>query len=128
MIALSLTALGTVGLAGPAAADHYSSVTVDGSSCYAGGLSTGIGYDLFTTDVRVTYAPDGSLLEFTCRFPTTPAPDENWYVPWTGKGPYVMAGVVCADEDGRLFEESGTFRITPNGKATLRCRLPVEEV
>ena len=118
----ALLAAGTVGVAGPAAADHFVSLSTDGGSCFAGGLGIGIGEDLRTDNVRVRYARDGSLVDFTCIFPTTPPPSQDWLEPWTGKGPYVIPRVMCEDEAGELHEDAGSFRITPNGRATLRCR------
>lgn len=123
-------AAGAVAMASPASADHVADIIVDGTICRMGGLPSGIGLDMTTTDFHVTTV-DGVVTGYVCHFTDIPervTPEENqWGHDWTlPRHAYTVRNFECWPDDGMgeefISSTDSTFTVTPNGKAVLHCR------
>lgn len=117
--------------ASPARADHVADLLtgVDGNvRCRMGGLESGIGVDLWTTNFKVARTGDDTIAAFVCRFADVPvyvsAEDSyngtEWYQPTNA---LVNTNVECWIDDFDVFVMGGEgrFVLNPNGTATLTC-------
>lgn len=108
-----------------AAADHYATGSND--FCYAGGITTGIGMDIYTTDARLKIHKSGSA-DLTCRFDVpayVAAEDSIFYSEWfRPKKATISIWCQLDQPSGPPVENGGTLQILPNGTGLLRCTLP----
>ena len=117
-----------VGPAGPAAADHVADlIGPDQSICRLGGLASGIGVDLVTTDVKARIMRDGLTVTYVCRFAEVPAyvsaEESATGQEWVRPSQASRGSVSCWRPEFESRDEGiGTFVITPNGSATLTCK------
>ena len=130
LVTAGLVVAASIAVAAPAAADHVADIIYDGTVCRMGGLPSGIGLDVTTTDFHVTTV-DGVVTGYVCHFTDVPqrvTPDENqWGHDWTlPKHALVVTDFECWPDDGMgtefITSTDSRFVVMPNGRAVLQCK------
>lgn len=131
LVIAGLATAASLAVATPATADHVADIIEEGTVCRMGGLPSGIGLDLTTTDFRVTTTPEGVVTGYVCHFTNVPlrvTPDENqWGHDWTlPSHAVVVANFECWPDDGMgtefISSTDSRFVVMPNGRALLHCK------
>jgi len=126
--ALVVTTVALVGIAAPAAADHY--ISADTGGCFGGAIATGTGQNLSTDKVKIKTSKTGETT-WVCTFKGVGASteEENTYFDYTPPTKTIKYTSIDAcwetDESGSPMRTADAQVISkPNGSITFTCTLP----
>jgi hypothetical protein len=131
-VTVIVLAIGLLVVASPAQADHVADlVGVDRSICRVGGIASGIGFNLRTTDFERVIR-NGLTMSYDCRFANVPryvsfeesTVGQEWSLPTETTTSETM-GCWRPEFEGRE-EGVGRFTLYPNATARVVCRFADE--